>query len=108
MNTIIVGTGLLAQANGGSALVQFIPLIAFIAIIYFLFIMPHRREQKRHREMLQRLKKGDRIVSAGGLVGEILHLTDDEVTLKTGESRVVLERARVAGLRDDVTETGKG
>jgi preprotein translocase subunit YajC len=73
-----------------------IQLVLIVAIFYFLLIVPQRREAKRHREMLEALKAGDEVVTAGGLKGEIIHLKEDEVTLKTGDSRVIVERARIA------------
>ncbi len=73
-----------------------IQLVLVVAIFYFLLILPQRREQKRHREMLAALRPGDRIATSGGLIGEIIQLKDDEVTLKSGESRVVIERVRIA------------
>ena len=73
-----------------------IQLVLVVAIFYFLLILPQRREQKRHRELLAALRPGDSVVTTGGLIGEIIQLKDTEVTLKSGESRVIIERARIA------------
>lgn len=75
-----------------------IQLVLIVAIMYFLFILPQRREQKRHREMLASLRPGLEVVTAGGLVGEIVQLKEEMITLKTGDARVVVERARIARL----------
>lgn len=75
-----------------------IQLVLIVAIFYFLLILPQRREQKRHREMLAALRPGDEVVTMGGLVGEIVTAKDDRIVLKTGEARVVVERARIARL----------
>jgi preprotein translocase subunit YajC len=75
-----------------------INLILVVAIFYFLLIVPQRREQKRHREMLAALRPGDEVVTAGGIIGEIVQLKDDQVTQKSGDSRVIVERARIARL----------
>jgi preprotein translocase subunit YajC len=75
-----------------------IQIAAIVAIFYFLLIMPQRREQKRHREMLAALKRGDQVVTAGGLVGEILNLNEELVQLKSGDAKVTIERARIARL----------
>lgn len=77
-----------------------IQLVIIIAIFYFLLIRPHRQEQKRHREMVAALDKGDRVVTSGGLIGEIVHVDGDELTLKTGDVRVIVERPRIARLQD--------
>lgn len=75
-----------------------IQMVMIIAIVYFLFIMPQRREQKRHRELLAALKPGLEVVTAGGVVGEIISIKDDLVTIKSGDARMVVERARVMRL----------
>ena len=77
-----------------------IQLVAIVAIFYFLLILPQRREQKRHREMLAALRPGDKVVTAGGLVGDIVALAEDVVTLKTGDARVMVDRGRIARLVD--------
>jgi preprotein translocase subunit YajC len=87
----------LAQAAGGGMSVLFFWVFT-IAIVYFLFIMPQRKEQKRHRELLASLKPGMEVVTMGGVVGEIITIKDELVTLKSGDSRLVVERARVARL----------
>jgi len=83
--------------QGGSAITIFVlQIAAFIAIFYFILIRPQRQQQKKHEEMLKQVKRGDEIVTAGGIVGEVVHVKDDRVTVKSGESRVVIERDRIA------------
>ena len=84
--------------GGGMGMALIIQLVLVVAIFYFLLILPQRREQKRHREMLAALRAGDTVVTSGGLIGEIVQLKDDQVTLKSGDARVVVERARIARL----------
>ncbi len=75
----------------------FIMLGAFIAIFYFLLIRPQRQQQKRHEVMVQGLKRGDDVTTVGGIVGRIIHIKDDRLTIKTGEdTRLVVERDKVA------------
>jgi preprotein translocase subunit YajC len=73
------------------------------AIFYFLLIRPQQQQRKQHEAAILQLKKGDRIVTAGGLVGEVQHIkaaatpgADDEITVKSGESRLIVERGRIA------------
>jgi preprotein translocase subunit YajC len=87
-----------APQQGGMGMALLIQLVLIVAIMYFLFILPQRREAKRHREMLAALRPGDEIVTMGGLVGEIIQLRDEVVTIKSGEARLVVERARIARL----------
>ncbi|MEX0912371.1 MAG: preprotein translocase subunit YajC [Gemmatimonadota bacterium] len=94
-----MATVLVLQApaqGGGMGMALIIQLVLIVAIFYFLLIMPQRREQKRHREMLAALTTGDRIVTSGGVIGEIIQIKDDQVTLKSGESRLLVERVRIA------------
>ncbi len=75
----------------------FIMLFAFIAIFYFLLIRPQRQQQKRHEAMVKSLKRGDEVATVGGVVGKIIHIKDDRLTIKTGEdTRLVVERDKVA------------
>ena len=75
-----------------------INLLLVVAIFYFLLSVPQRREQKRHREMLAALRAGDQVATAGGVIGEIVQLKDDQVTLKSGDSRILVEREKIMKL----------
>ncbi len=100
MATILV---LQAPAQGGGmGMALIIQLALIVAIFYFLLIMPQRREQKRHREMLASLRPCDEIVTSGGVIGEIIQLKEDQVTIKSGEARPVVERLRIARKRGEV------
>lgn len=72
-----------------------IQLVFIVGIFYFLFIVPQRREQKKHRELVESLRPGDNVVTAGGLIGAVVQLSEKELTLKTGEAKVVIERTKV-------------
>lgn len=75
-------------------LFTFVPLIL---IFYFLLIRPQRKLQQKHMELIQALKKGDEVITDGGIIGQIVHLTDDRVTIRTGENtRIVLVRGKIA------------
>lgn len=78
-------------------MVLFIQMAAFAAIFYFLLIRPQKKEQERHREMLSAIGKGDEIVTNGGIVGKVVSVKDDQLTIKSGESTLVVQRGRVAG-----------
>ncbi len=75
-----------AQAAGapgaGSAFAQFIPLILIFAIMYFLMIRPQQKRAKQHREMVAALKKGDNVVTSGGILGKVSSVRDDEVEVE--------------------------
>ena len=94
----------LLQFPAGNAMVA--PLLMYggiFAIFYFLLIRPQQQQRKQHEAAILQLKKGDRIVTAGGLIGEVQHIKaaekpsgDDEITIKSGDSRLIVERGRVA------------
>jgi len=80
---------------------------AIFAIFYFILIRPQSTQRKKHDEMVRNLKKGDEIVTNGGLVGEVVFIKEkggedkgngmeDRVTIKSGDTRVIIERGRIA------------
>jgi len=77
-----------AQAAGGaSGITSFIPLILIFAIMYFLMIRPQQKKVKQHRAMVEALRKGDRIVTAGGIMGKVIKVgaeNEVEVEIATG------------------------
>ena len=81
-------------ASGG--MVFLIQMIAIFAIFYFLLIRPQRQAQKRHQEMLGQLKRGDEVITEGGIVGSVVHIAEDQVTIKTGDTRIVVLRGKIA------------
>ena len=95
-----MGTGGGSGAGGqGGGFGAFIPLILMFAIFYFLLIRPQQKKAKQHREMISAIKKGDRVVSSGGLHGVVTGITDDVVTMEVAPKvRVKVSRASVAGL----------
>ena len=91
--------GTAGAEGGGSAFGAFIPLILMFAIFYFLLIRPQQKKAKEHRNMVASLKKGDRVVSSGGLHGTVTGLTDDTVTMEIAPKvRVKVSRGSVAGV----------
>ncbi|AOL94471.1 preprotein translocase subunit YajC [Porphyrobacter sp. LM 6] len=79
---------LLAAAAGAAAAppawISFLPIIGMIAIFWFLIIRPQMRQQKEHREKVAQMKKGDQVVTAGGLVGKVVKVDDVYVELDLG------------------------
>jgi preprotein translocase subunit YajC len=75
-------------------------LLGFAAIFYFMMIRPQMKEQKRRREMLGGLKKNDKVMTSGGMIGTIVAIDDNEVTLKVDDSnnvRIRFLRSAIAG-----------
>lgn len=81
---------------GMSALI--IQVALFIGIFYFLIIRPQRRQQHQHKQLLASLQRGDRILTSSGIVGEVIHIKDDEVTIRSGEAKFVIVRSGIASI----------
>jgi preprotein translocase subunit YajC len=85
---------------GTGFLMQMLPLVLVLVVFYFLLIRPQQQARKRHVDMIAALKKGDVIVTSGGLIGKVKSLQDDEVRLELApnvEVRVV--RGTIAEVR---------
>jgi preprotein translocase subunit YajC len=94
----LTGIAQAGAGGGGSALTQFVPLIAIFAIFYFLVLRPQSRKAKDHQKMLSELKKGEEVVTQGGIIGKITGITDGELTLQVQEGvRLRVTRASVQG-----------
>jgi preprotein translocase subunit YajC len=75
-----------ADPNAVSPFMQYAPLVFFGVIFYFLLIRPNSREKKKRQELLGAIKKNDRAITIGGIMGTVVSVKDDEVTLKVDES----------------------
>jgi len=91
------GTGGAGGQSGSFG--AFVPLILMFAIFYFLLIRPQQKKAKAHKQLLSTIKKGDRVVSSGGLHGVVTGLTDDVVTIEVAPKvRVKVSRGSIAGV----------
>ncbi len=101
------------QLGGVGGLGSFTPfiiqLVAIFGIFYFLLIRPQQAQKRKHEEALRNIKRGDQIVTFGGIVAEVVHVReavvadgqtakpmDDQITIKSAESRLIVERGRIA------------
>ena len=90
---------------------------AFAAIFYFILWRPQAQQRKRHQQLIEQLKRGDEIVTAGGIVGQVVHIQEqtagkagmtDRITIKSGESRLVVERGRITAVGSTAAAAGPG
>jgi preprotein translocase subunit YajC len=92
----VLAIALQAPGNRGGMILM-IYLVSFGLIAWFLLIRPQRRMQQQHQQMLSSLKRGDEVMTDGGIIGTVVHLSDDRVTLKSGENtRLVVARGKIA------------
>ena len=89
----------LAQAQTQSPLVSLVPIFLVFGIFYFLLLAPMRKRQKALQKVVEGLKRGDKVVTNGGLIGEIAAVEDRIVHLKLGENvKVRVLKSAIAGL----------
>jgi preprotein translocase subunit YajC len=88
-----------AGQGGGSLFSMFIPMVLILAIFYFLLILPQQRKQKAHQAMIRNLKKGDRVVTTGGIFGTVQSVKDDRLVVKISDDvKIELVKNQVAQL----------
>ena len=104
LHTVLAMMGSPDQSSSRGLLVFLAQMGAIIAIFYFLIIRPKVQQEKKHRDRLLQLKRGDEIVTSGGLVGSVVHIKDTLVTIKSGDTRLVVQRDRIAEIRTGVAE----
>lgn len=97
--------GAAAPADGlTQGIMSFMPLILIFVIFYFLLIRPQQKKQQQHQQMLQNLKRGDRIITTGGLYGTIESLDEKTIQLKiANQVKVKLSRSAISGVQTGET-----
>ncbi len=86
------------NAEGGSALVQLIPFVLILAIFYFIILLPSRRRQQKVQEFLENLKENDRVITTGGIYGQIAKINGDRVQLQVADKvRIDVSKAAIGG-----------
>jgi preprotein translocase subunit YajC len=99
-----LGTITTAQAATPSAatgIIQMVPFLAIFAIIYFLVLRPQMKRIKTHEAMVKAMKKGDKVVTAGGIIGTVTEVSDDEVKVEIAEgTKVRVKRSTITGLAE--------
>ena len=87
-----------------SPILSFLPLILIFVIFYFLLIRPQQKRQQELKKMVDNLKKGDRVVTAGGVIGTVTSIQNDYVVLKVGDNdhtKIEVVKSAVTGLRQE-------
>jgi preprotein translocase subunit YajC len=105
LNVIFLAV-LQATPRSQPLVVPLIWMVAFGAIAWFLLIRPQRRLQQQQQRMLSALKKGDEVMTDGGIIGTIVHIAEDRVTIRTAENtRVVVARPKIARVLSGTPES---
>ncbi|MGP1352100.1 MAG: preprotein translocase subunit YajC [Parasphingopyxis sp.] len=77
------------SGGAGAFIIQLVPLILIFVIFWFLLIRPQQKRMKDHRAMIDAVKRGDRVVTGGGLLGKVTKVKDDEVEIDLGGGQKV-------------------
>lgn len=97
MTPSLLATLFAPSGQGGSGMtVLLIQVGAIFAIFYFFIIRPQRRQRDEHQKLLDSLQKGDQIVTSGGIIGEVVYLKDEKVTIRSGEAKLEVLRSNIA------------
>ena len=101
MNALLAQIALL-QGEAGGGLLSFVPLILIFAIFYFLVIMPSRKRQKELQATIEALQKGDKVVTTGGIYGEVVSVDTSTIVVKISENvRIKVAKSAIGGLQGD-------
>jgi len=85
------------EGSGGSGLMSFLPLLLIIVVFYFFFIRPQMRKSKEQKKFREALKKGDKVITIGGIHGRIAEIDETTVTLEVGNQvRITFEKSAIA------------
>lgn len=103
MNTLVM---LQASGGGAAAIANFLPIIGIGLVFYFLVIAPANKQRKKQAEMLSQLKKGDRVLTSGGIYGTIQGVEPDAVYLKIADNvKVKVARSAISGTVTNESES---
>ncbi|MDA8429350.1 MAG: preprotein translocase subunit YajC [Geobacteraceae bacterium] len=96
------GGGTAGPAGGMAAFQQIIPLVFMFAIFYFLLIRPQQKKAKEHKALLEAIKKGDNVITAGGVHGKISSVDDSIVTLEVATGvNIKITKTYIAAVKKD-------
>lgn len=96
MNSIAYAAGAAPAGGAAQGLASFVPLILIFVIFYFLLIRPQQKKAKEHQAFLNNLRKGEKVITNGGIHGRITGLTDNTVTLEIADNvRIKVNRSAI-------------
>ena len=108
MINVAYAMGQTGQAAEGGGFAAFVPIILMFVIFYFLLIRPQQKKAKAHQEMINDLKKGDAVITSGGIFGVISNLNDNTATIEIADKvRIKVTRSSIAGLNQTAGESGQ-
>jgi preprotein translocase subunit YajC len=100
MSSTLLLAAAAAPSGGASFFIQTIPLVLVFVIFWFLMIRPQQRRMKEHQAQIAAVKKGDRVVTGGGLIGKVIKVAETEVEVELGPNM------RVMVVKSTLTQVG--
>ena len=98
MVNLAYAQGAAAAPEAGSMMSFVVPMIFMVVIFYFLLIRPQQKKAKEHKALLDNLKRGDRIITSGGMIGTIINIDDQIVNVEIADKvRIEMARPYIAG-----------
>jgi preprotein translocase subunit YajC len=99
--SVLLSASLFAMASpgqGAGGLISFLPFAIILAIFYFLILLPMKRRQKKVQEFQEALKVGDKVVTTGGIYGQVTRLSEKTVQMQIADKvRIEVARAAIGG-----------
>lgn len=97
------------REGGNSGMIFLVQMSLIFAILYFILLRPQAKERQRLEDQLKAIKKGDEIVTNGGLIGKVVHIEEKRLTVRTGDNtKVTVDRGRIAAVLDVKGEPKEG
>ncbi len=88
-----------ASAGGGNPLMTLVPLVGLMVVMYFLMIRPQMKRQKEHRAMLDKLSRGDEVITSGGIAGVVSEVGENFITIEVADNvRVRVQKGAVGNV----------
>ncbi|NLM18617.1 MAG: preprotein translocase subunit YajC [Clostridiaceae bacterium] len=79
-----------AQPGGGSLIMSLLPMILIFGLMYLIMIRPKKREEQKMKDQINAMRVGDSVITVGGVVGKIMNITDDEITIATSVANTMM------------------
>ena len=100
-------SGLFAQTTQPTApaWTGFVPLVLMVVVFYFLLIRPQQKKAKEHGNLLKTLRRGDKVIFAGGIVGEVTAVKEKHVNVRSGEAKFEILKSSVTEVSERGAET---
>jgi preprotein translocase subunit YajC len=105
MNNLFI---ILQAAEGGDTWMSLLPLFLILVVFYFFFIRPQTKKNKEQRKFREALKKGDKVVTLGGIHGKVAEVKETTIILEVGNQiKMTIEKSAIAMNTEDVGKTAK-